>query len=111
MLSKERAEKLAQYLTADIERAKKLLDMSPEDVVAQMKAEGYDFTVEEVMEFGEQLKHVPTASVKDGELSEEALSEVAGGVFVIDDAILGAGIALFCAGLTFGYTVARDRGW
>lgn len=111
MLTNERAEKLANYLTADKERAQKLLEATPEEAVKQINADGNDFTVEEIIEFGAQLQKVAAQGGNaEGELSEEALSDVAGGV-VISSAVLAAGVALFTAGVTFGYTVARDRGW
>lgn len=110
ILSNERAEKLSAYLTADIERAKTLINLSPEEAVAKINADGFDFSVDEIMEFGEQLQKVAASQSEDGELSEEALSEVAGGV-VIAAGVLAAGVALFTAGVTFGYKVARDRGW
>ena len=110
ILSNERSEKLSAYLTADIERAKTLINLSPEEAVAKINADGFDFSVDEIMEFGEQLQKVAASQSEDGELSEEALSEVAGGI-VISAAVLAAGVTLFTAGVTFGYKVARDRGW
>ena len=110
ILTNERSEKLSAYLTADIERAKSLINLSPEEAVAKINADGYDFSVDEIMEFGEQLQKVAASQSDDGELSEEALSAVAGGV-VIAAGVLAAGVALFTAGVTFGYKVARDRGW
>ena len=109
-LTNERSEKLATFLTADIDRAKTLLELTPEEAVEKINADGYDFTSEEIKEFGVQLQQVATLQNEDGELSEDALSEVAGGV-VISAAVLAAGVTLFTAGVTFGYKVARDRGW
>ena len=110
ILSNERAEKLSAYLTADIERAKVLLDLTPEEAAEKINADGFDFTADEIKEFGVQLQKVAASQAEEGELSEDALSEVAGGI-VISAAVLGAGVALFTAGVTFGYKVARDRGW
>lgn len=110
ILTNERSEKLSAYLMADVEKAKALLDLTPEEAAVKINADGYDFSVDEIMDFGEQLQKVAASHTDDGELSEEALSEVAGGV-VIAAGVLAAGVALFTAGVTFGYTVARDRGW
>ena len=110
VLTNERSEKLSEYLTTDIERAKILINLTPGEAAAKINADGFDFTVDEIMEFGEQLQKVAASQSEEGELSEEALSEVAGGI-VISAAVLAAGVALFTAGVTFGYTVARDRGW
>ena len=85
ILSNERAEKLSAYLTADIERAKTLINLSPEEAVAKINADGFDFSVDEIMEFGEQLQKVVASQSEDGELSEEALGEVGGGVVIAGD--------------------------
>lgn len=110
ILTNERSERLSAYLTADIERAKSLIELTPEEAVAKINADGNDFTVDEIKEFGDQLQKVAASQSEDGELTEDALSEVAGGV-VIAAGVLAAGVALFTAGVTFGYKVARDRGW
>lgn len=111
MLTNERAELIAKYLTADADRANKLLDLPVEEAVAQMNADGNDFTAEEVKEFGVQLQAAAAQQGGvDGELDADALDNVAGGV-VISGAVLTAGVTLFLGGVTAGYKVARDRGW
>ncbi len=110
ILTNERSEELSAYLTADIERAKSLIELTPEEAAKKINADGFDFTVEEIMEFGEQLQKFAASQTEDGELSEDALSEVSGGI-VISAGVLAAGVALFTAGLKLGYDVARDRGW
>ena len=110
VLTNDRAEKLSAYLTADIERAKGRIELSPEEAAAKINADGFDFTAEEIKEFGDELQKVAAVQSEGGELSEDALSEVAGGI-VISAAVLAAGVTLFTAGVTFGYKVARDRGW
>lgn len=110
VLSNERAEVLANYLTADTNKAKELLDLPAEDAVKAINADGYDFTADELKDFGEVMQKVSSVANENGEIDVESLDNVAGGV-VISAAVLGAGVTLFCAGVTFGYTVARDRGW
>lgn len=109
VLSDERVQRISDYLLADTERAKRLVDLSPENAVLDMNADGNDFTVEELREFGGQMQAYAAQSA-NGELSEDALSDVAGGI-VVSSAVFAAGVGLFTAGVTFGYTVARDRGW
>lgn len=114
MLTNERAELLAKYLTDDKERAKALLELTPEDAAAKINADGFDFSVEEVKEFGVQLQTISQAMNADGELNIEDLDNVAGGLVVstgVACALIGAGVTMFTAGVTFGYQVARDRGW
>lgn len=110
VLTNERAEMLANYLTADVSKAKELVDLPVEDAVKAINADGYDFKVDELKDFGEILQSVAGNANADGEIDAEALDNVAGGV-VVSAAVLGAGVTLFCAGVTFGYKVARDRGW
>lgn len=109
-LTNERAEALAGYLKEDIDRAKRLVDLTAEEAVAEINKDGNDFTVEEIKDFAEQMQSIAASQDAQGELGEDALNNVAGGV-VISGAVLGAGVALFSAGVSFGYTVARDRGW
>ena len=108
-LTGERAEMLSNYLTADIDRARKLVDLPAEEALALINADNHDFTIDELKDFRDVMVQISKKS-EDGELDDSALEEVAGGI-VISAAVLAAGVALFTAGVTFGYTVARDRGW
>lgn len=98
-LTIERTELLGKYLQEDVERAKKLLDLDPEEAVAKINADGYDFTVDEVVEFGEHLSNAAS-----DELSEESLSEVAGGV------VAAAAAAVYVACIALGVTVGAAAG-
>jgi len=109
VLTGERAEKLSNYLRSDLERAKKLVDLPAEEALALINADNNDFTIEELKDFRDVMEQIAKKG-GDDELQEEDLATVAGGI-VISGAVLAAGVALFTAGVTFGYTVARDRGW
>lgn len=78
-LTNERAELLSNYLSADKDRAEELLKLSPEDALAKINGDGYDFTAEEMNEFGKELADM-VAKVRSGEeLDTDALDQVAGG--------------------------------
>ena len=109
VLTGERAELLSNYLTADTERARKLVDLPAEEALAQINADNHDFTLEELKDFRDVMVQISKKN-EDGELTDEDLTEVAGGI-IISGAVLAAGVTLFTAGVTFGYKVARDRGW
>lgn len=79
-MEEKRAEALSNFLTADAERAKELLSMEPADALVAINAEGYDFTIEELSEFGAEVRRV---SALEGEISEENLEQVAGGVAAV----------------------------
>lgn len=81
-LTKERADKLTNYLNEDPERAKRLVALTAEEAVAEMNGDGYDFTAEELEDFAEQMQAMAGSGAPDGELGEEALGNVAGGAFV-----------------------------
>lgn len=98
ILANERAEKLSAYLTADVERAKALITMSPAEAVAKINADGYDFTVEEIEEFGKCLKSAASRS-KDGELFEEELGDVAGGIGPVTGALIALGAGILVGGM------------
>jgi len=77
MLTQERAEKLMEYLNQDEARTLKLLELDPEAALAEINAEGYDFSADELYDFGQALASV---SKKDeGEISADELDDVAGG--------------------------------
>lgn len=112
VLKEERAALLSNFLVADKERALSLLNLEPEVAVKEINSNGYDFTVEEVEEFGKQLVSLANSNE---ELSEEALENVSGGVLVVTAGVLAAGVALFGAGLSasvaIGIAVANKKGW
>ena len=100
ILTAERSELLSNFLIQDKERAYGLLEQEAEVAVAKINSYGYDFSVEEVQEFGKQLLQSMNQS---GELSEESLESVSGGVLVLPAGVLAAGVALF--------GVANKKGW
>ena len=75
-LFEEKIELFAQYIIEDKERAEKLFELSPEEVVEFVAKDGIELTAEEVVEFGEKLKSV---AAKDGELDVDTLDDVSGG--------------------------------
>lgn len=80
MLTQERAEKLVEYLANDEARAKKLVSMSAEEAVIAINKVGFDFSLEELRVFGEEISKV--AEQVNGELDVEQLDEVAGGISI-----------------------------
>jgi lactobin A/cerein 7B family class IIb bacteriocin len=75
-ITKERAEALSAVLTADVDRTKAWLVLTPEEAVEKINALGHDFTVEEINEYGEAMK---LAATQD-ELNADQLEGVSGGV-------------------------------
>ena len=51
-MTQERLNAIAEVLNADEDRAKKLIEMEPAAAAEALKAEGYDFTADELAEFG-----------------------------------------------------------
>ena len=74
----ERAEKLAAYLKADPQRGKELLEMPVEEALEKINADGNDFTVEELQEFDQAMVNASN----EGELSEDDLDSVVGGITI-----------------------------
>ena len=110
----QRDQLLADFLISDKERAYRLLDMEPAEALKEINAAGYDFTLEEIQSFGDQLASWINTSSGGDELSEEALDNVAGGL-VVTAGVLAAGVALFGAGLAgsiaIGVAVCNKKGW
>lgn len=78
VMTNERTELLAAYLMENETRAISLMEMEATEAVKLINADGYDFTAEELVEFGKKLVEFPVG--KDGELDAEALENVSGGV-------------------------------
>ena len=89
-ISIEKAEKLANYLQADPARGKVLLELSAEEALAKINADGNDFTLEELKEFDEAM--VKAESNEGEELDASALEDVAGGAITIATATLAFNI-------------------
>lgn len=101
MLTKERAEILAKYILEN-EKTTELIQMTPAEAVKVINADGYDFSVDELKEFASQLQTV-SAHVGDGELDEESLKGVAGGV-IIEWYAVPLGIAI---GVAIGREISK----
>lgn len=102
ILTEQRAKLLADYLMEDKERANRLFNMAPEDAVSEINAAGFNFTTEELIEFGDAM----SIAAKNGELTEDDLEDVAGGLGVVATYLIACGIALAC-----GYGVGRLNKW
>lgn len=105
MLTKERKDLITAYLSTNEEHTKALFNMMPDEAVVQINANGYDFTVDEIREYGENLKRLAEAG--DGELNAEDLENVAGGLGTL--AILAIYGAVAAGG--FGVGVCAYKGW
>ncbi|MFZ7101729.1 MAG: Nif11-like leader peptide family RiPP precursor [Peptococcaceae bacterium] len=107
----EKFSKLQAKLETDKGLAEKLFTLeTPQEVQSTLKEEGLEFTLEEIDMLGNAL--VKSLSVaEDGELTDEALEDVAGG-FVITAAVIGATASVIgatCGAGTFTHTVTRGR--
>ena len=84
---------LQQKLEADEQLVEKLMQQeTSEDVQALLKENGVDLTIEEVNEIREVLLKLMDR-MSEGELSEEDLEEVTGGIGVL--AAVGIGMAIY----------------
>lgn len=104
VLTNERAEVFAKYLTDDKDRANALLELTPEEAAERINADGFDFTAEEVKEFGENLK--AAVAQQDGELDEISLDDVSGGL-----ATAAAAVYLTCVTIGIGLGTAAAGKW
>ena len=78
MLTQEGADILSGILTSDLERAKDILTMqSAGEVLAQINALGYGFTLSDIKDYGLALR---AAAVQGGGLCATSLDFASGGV-------------------------------
>lgn len=101
VLTNERAEMLAKYLTDKKEVGYNLLDLDASEAVVKINADGFDFTSEELHDFADMMED--TDSISD-ELDEDTLVGVNGGIST------GAFITAFRCGY-YVYMKSRQRRW
>lgn len=101
-ITNERAENLAKYLYENHEKAETLMAMPVEDACAKINAEGYDFSVDELVDFAEAVNK--TAAAKQGELNAEELDDVNGGILV---STIVAGV-WYCAFVSVSAACAQE---
>ena len=77
MLTQEKADKIAEILSANEEVGEKLAAMEPTDAIAAFKEQGVEVTAEDLHAFAELVQQKPAA----GELDAESLENVSGGVW------------------------------
>ncbi len=77
MLTEERAKVLVDCFN---ENGDELVEMSPEDALEKINADGHDFTLDELSEFAQAVGNLDS---DDEELDAEKLDDVTGG-FVMD---------------------------
>lgn len=77
----DRVKRLQAKLDADKKFVEELLNKeTPEEVQAMLKSEGIDFNMDEINQLRKAI--VNSLQGKDGELSEDALDNVAGGALI-----------------------------
>lgn len=96
MLSEARINKIVSAMGTDEAKVKELVEMTPEAAAAKFAAMGYDFSAEELVEFGNYL----AANVPNGEINENELDKVAGGI---------AAETLFVIGVIIGMTANKNN--
>lgn len=78
-MTNDRSLILADVLLEDKEYAEKLLRMSPEAAAEELSKKGYDFSANELIEFGNELSETSKIYSETGELDEEVLGKVSAG--------------------------------
>ena len=58
----------------------KVIPMKPEEALEVLAENGYNFTLDEILEMGKELYALRSKANSDGELSEDDLEDVAGGI-------------------------------
>ncbi len=92
-MTNERISQITDALMADETNVKSLFELDPSDAANALEQKGYDFTEEELVEYGKILDSEKKALESGQELAEEALDDVSGGGL----------IAAAVAGVIIGY--------
>lgn len=97
----KRTELFVSVAFKDTNTAEALLQKTPAEVCEFLNKQGYDFSENEVLEFGQCLKQYAYVQRKD-EFSTKELEEVSGGKGGRDAAMFLGGVA---TGLAFGLMI------
>ena len=98
MLSEKRIKEITEAIGTKQDRMVELVDMAPADAAAKLNSEGFQVTADELIEFADFAKK----SAESGELDEDALENVSGGI---------AGTTLFLIGTLGGLMLAKKGIW
>ena len=74
-LKHDRAYLLTEIMNADKERAKTLLGLDSNEATIRINELGYDFTVEEIHEYGKAIRAYVGGHVRDSELGNAGHTE------------------------------------
>lgn len=99
MITDARINEIAVALGTDEEQIKAMFNLSAVEAVAQFKAKGYDFTIEELEAFATHLRNMLT---QNDELDENALDNVSGGSVTA---------CIFLCGVLGGMIIAKKNPW
>ena len=99
----DRKQQFYEVAFKDEETAKSLLEKSPEEVSAYMKTQGYEYSVEEIKAIGAELKAMADKQA-EGELDEDALEDVAGGLVISTTTAIAV-----AAGISAAYICWQNR--
>lgn len=94
-MTKERIEEISKALMEDESKIKEMFEMTPEDAAKAFAEKGFNFTAEELVEYGDCLTKVKAHAETNDELSEGQLDDVAG----------GSAVATVLFGIAFGYWI------
>lgn len=95
----ERVNEISTVLAQDVEVAKSLLEMSPEEAAAKLNADGFEVSADELIDYGEELKKM-NANAGSGELNEKDLENASGGI-AFSTALL--------IGVVAGYAMSQNK--
>ncbi len=98
MLSEKRIKEITEAIGTKEDRMTELVEMAPADAASKLTAEGFPVTADELIEFADFAKKSATS----GELDEDALENVSGGI---------AASTLFLIGTLGGMMLAKKGIW
>lgn len=95
----ERITQITEALLSNESEVPALFEMSPADAAAKLVQKGFDFTEDELIEYGGIINEEKKHAEFNGELSEDALDNVSGG------GLLAAAVA----GVLVGYWIYGQK--
>ena len=93
----DRKQQFYEVAFKDEQTAKSLLEKSPEEVRDYMKEQGYDYSIGEIQAIAKELKSMANKQQQEGELDEDALEDVAGGLALEVAAVIAFGVGVWRA--------------
>lgn len=107
-MTNEKITAFAKYLEENKDSAQSLFESSAEEALAVLNSAGCNFTLDDLQEVAAAFEKAAVPA--SGELSDEEMDSVAGGI-VVETALIALALSAAGLGYKIGSDLAKKYGW